>query len=268
MQMSKAIGFLGLGNLGRPIVTNLIEAGYEVAIYNRDESKVEPFLILGATHALRTADAVSPGGIVCSLLWDDASVEEVVRSDDFLSRLGPDGVHVSMTTVSPECSKRLIALHAEHGVTMVEAPIFGRPEAATAKKLWIVTAGKTAAKDRARPVLEAAGAQSIFDFGEDGGAALVVKLIGNLLIISAGTTMKEGLSLAREMGVDPKGVVDMLTQTLFPAPIYQSYGALIASGAQSFGTSPILGKDVSLLKTAANSLGLKTPVTDMLLAGL
>lgn len=264
--MKTAIGFLGLGNLGRPIVTNLIEAGYQVSVYNRDANKVEPFVALGAAHARRPADAVNPGGIVCSLLWDDASVEEVVQSDGFLSGLGPDGVHVSMTTMSPEGSKRLMAIHTEHGATMVEAPIFGRPEAAAARKLWIVTAGQAGAKDRIRPVLNDAGAQGVFDFGENGGSALAVKLIGNLLIISAGATIKEGLALARDMDVDPRSVVEMLTQTLFPAPIYQSYGALIASGTEAFGASAIPAKDVGLFKAAAEDAGLPTPVAEMLLA--
>ena len=228
--MTETIGFLELGHLGRPIATNLIDAGHRLAIYNRDAGKVGPFVERGATHAARPADAVSPGGVVLSLLWDDASVEAVVRSEDFLARLGEGGVHVSMTTLSPEGSRRLMALHAENGSTIVEVPIFGRPEAATARQLWFVTAGQATAKDRVQPLLGAAGARGVFDFGEEAGAALAVKLIGNMLIIAAGAVMAEGLSLARSMGVDPQRVVDMLTTTLFPAPIYQSYGLLLAQG--------------------------------------
>jgi 3-hydroxyisobutyrate dehydrogenase-like beta-hydroxyacid dehydrogenase len=100
--MPDAIGFMGLGNLGRPIVSNLMAAGYQLTIYNRDASKVDPFVEHGAVRANRPADVVQTGGVVLSLLWDDASVEAIVRSEDFLSRLGIGGVHVSMTTLSPE----------------------------------------------------------------------------------------------------------------------------------------------------------------------
>jgi 3-hydroxyisobutyrate dehydrogenase-like beta-hydroxyacid dehydrogenase len=264
--MTDSIGFLGLGNLGRPIVTNLMEAGYRLTIYNRDAAKVDPFVAQGATRANRPADAVPPGGVVLSLLWDDASVEAVVRSEDFLPRLGKGGVHVSMTTLSPEGSRRLMALHAEHGSTMVEAAIFGRPEAAAGKTLWIVTAGPTAAKTRVRAMLQAAGAQGVFDFGEDAGAALTVKLIGNMLIISAVASMTEGLSLARKMGVAPQKVVDMLTATLFPAPVYRSYGSLIAQGKHSAGDDAISAKDVGLFKATAEALGSPVAVSDLLLS--
>jgi 3-hydroxyisobutyrate dehydrogenase-like beta-hydroxyacid dehydrogenase len=263
--MSDAIGFLGLGNLGRPIVSNLMAAGYRLTIYNRDASKVDPFVEQGAVRANRPADVVRTGGVVVSLLWDDASVEAIVRSDDFLTRLGT-GVHVSMTTLSPEGSRRLMELHAEHGSAMVEAPIFGRPEAAVAKKLWVVAAGQKAAKDRVRPILEAAGAQGVFDFGEQGGAALAVKLIGNMLIISASASLREGLALARTMGVEPQSVVDMLTTTLFPAPIYQSYGRLIAQGASGVGDRAIPAKDVGLFKTTAEALGVPARVSGLLLS--
>ncbi len=243
-----------------------MEAGYHLTIYNRDTSKVDLFVERGATRAAQPADAVPHGGVVVSLLWDDSSVETVVRSQDFLSRLGEGGVHVSMTTLSPEGSRRMMALHAEHGSTMVEAPIFGRPEAAVGKKLWIVTAGQKTAKERVRAMLEAAGAQGVFDFGEEAGAALVVKLIGNMLIISAGAAMMEGLSLARAIGVDPQSVVDMLTTTIFPTPIYQSYGRLIAQGNQSFAKSAIPAKDVGLFKATAEAVGSPVVMSDLLLS--
>jgi len=264
--MTDSIGFLGLGNLGRPIVTNLMDCGYRVSIYNRDARKVDSFVARGATRASRPADAVPLGGVVVSLLWDDASVESVVRSEDFLTRLGQGGVHVSMTTLSPSGSRSLMALHAKHGSTMVEAPIFGRPEAAAAKKLWIVTAGQTAAKERVRAILEGAGAQGIFDFGEEAGAALTVKLIGNMLIISAVASMTEGLALARNMNVDSQSVVDMLTTTLFPAPIYKSYGSLIAQGKQSVGDGLIAAKDVGLFKATAEALGSPAAVSGFILS--
>jgi hypothetical protein len=116
-------------------------------------------------------------------------------SDGFLERLGPGGIHLSMSTVLPETSKKLSAIHAQHGSAYVEAPIFGRPEAAVAHQLWIPVAGPEQAKEQARPLLQAMGGQGVFDFGEEAGAAVLVKFIGNLLIVSAGYSMREALSL-------------------------------------------------------------------------
>ena len=149
--------------MGFPIAANLLEAGYPLLVYNRTASKADALVARGAVRAVRAADAVTAGGIVVTLLWDDASVESVVTSDDFLERLGPGGVHVSMSTVSlPQASRKLAAMHARAGSHFVEAPVFGRPEAARARKLWIAFAGPREARERARPPLLAMGAQDVF----------------------------------------------------------------------------------------------------------
>lgn len=263
--MPETIGFIGLGNLGRPIAANLLAAGYELLVHNRTAAKADALVALGAKRADRAADAVTPGGIVVTLLWDDASVEDVVTSDGFLTRLGPGGVHVSMSTISPAGSRSLAALHARHGSVLVEAPIFGRPEAAEARKLWIVCAGPQDAKDRVRPLFDAMGAQGVFDFGETIGAAETVKLIGNFLIISAGAALAEALSLASKTGLDPHAVVNMLTATLFPAPIYQTYGRAIAAGTATIGQSPIPTKDLGLFKLTAQTVASPTAISGLLL---
>ena len=264
-KMAETIGFIGLGNLGFPIAANLLDAGYSLSVYNRTASKADALMSRGAERASRAVDAVSTGGIVVTLLWDDASVESVVAGDGFLERLGPGGVHVSMSTVSPEASKKLAAMHARHGSFFVEAPIFGRPEAAVARKLWIVFAGPQIAKGRVRPVLEAMGAQGSFDFGEEIGAATTVKLVGNFLIISAGRALLEGLTIVEKSGFDPKAAIDMLTQTLFPAPIYQSYGRMIAEKTATFSQSDIPLKDIGLFKKTAEQVASPAPISGLLL---
>jgi len=207
---------------------------------------------------------------VVTLLWDDASVEEVVTADGFLERLGAGGVHVSMSTVSPEGSKRIAARHAETGAQFVEAPIFGRPEAAAARKLWIPFAGPQGAKDRVRPLLEAMGAQGLYDFGEAIGAATTVKLVGNFMIGAAARSLMEGLSLAEKNGCDPRAVVAMLTETLFPAPIYQTYGKMIAEKTlppPNQGAGDIGRKDLGLFQKTGAQVGSPTPLANFMLGG-
>jgi len=262
--MSETIGFIGLGALGLPMATNLVAAGRSLRVYNRTASKAEPLVARGAHLAATPADAVSRGGVAVSVLWDDAALESVVTSEGFLERLGPGGVHVSMSTVLPETAKRLATLHAQHGVTYLEAPIFGRPEAAVAHQLWIPVAGPRATQDRVRPLLEAMGAQGIFDFGEGIGAATVVKLAGNFLIISASRSMGEALSMAEKNGVDPRAVVEMLTTTLFTSPIYQSYGKRIAEKTAPAMMSAIPLKDMGLFKRTAERVDSPTPLASHL----
>jgi 3-hydroxyisobutyrate dehydrogenase-like beta-hydroxyacid dehydrogenase len=184
-------------------------------------------------------------------------------SEDFLENLGPGGIHVAMSTILPETARKMAAIHAQHGCTYVEAPIFGRPEAATAHQLWVPIAGPEEAKKRVWPLLQAMGAQGIFDFGETVGAATLVKLIGNYLIASAGYSMREALTMAAKSGVDPKTVIDMLTSTLFNAPIYQNYGKRIAENVTPFTQSRIPFKDMGLFITTAQQVESPTPIADL-----
>ena len=262
--MSETIGFIGLGHLGLPLATNLLHAGYPLRVYNRTASKAESLVAQGAQQATRPVDAVTSGGIVASIVWDDAALESVVMSDGFLGRLGPGGIHLSMSTVLPKTAKKLAAIHAQYDCAYVAAPIFGRPEAAVAKQLWIPFAGPQGAKERVRPILTAMGAQGIFDFGEEAGAATLVKLVGNFLITSAGYSLREALSMARNNGVDPIAVVDMLTHTLLPSPIYQSYGKRIAENTTPFSQNPIPLKDVGLFKKTAQQVESPTPIANLL----
>lgn len=263
--MREEIGFIGLGSLGLPVATHLLHAGYTLRVYNRTASKAQPLVAQGAHLATQPRAAVTTGGIVVTLVWDDAALESIVRSDGFLERLGSGGIHLSMSTVLPDTSRRLAALHMEYGSSYVDAPIFGPPEAAVARQLWIPYSGPERAKERIRPLLQAMGAQGIFDFGEAVGATNIVKLVGNYLIVSAGYSMHEALSLAEKNGVDPKPVADMLTHTLFAAPIYQSYGKRIAEGSAAFGQSAIPLKDVGLFEQTAQQVESPTPIAHLLL---
>ncbi|GCE23405.1 NAD(P)-dependent oxidoreductase [Dictyobacter kobayashii] len=266
--MSETIGFIGLGNLGLPLASNLLNAGYALRVYNRTASKAEPLVAQGAQQVSRPVDAVTSGGIVVTNLWGDASVESIVTSDGFLEQLGSGGIHLATSTISPAMAKKLAAMHAQHGSVYVEAPIFGGSEAAVAQQLWIPFAGPQIAKERVRPLLRAIGGQGIVDFGEEVGAATLVKLVGNFLIVSAGQSLREALSIAENNGVDPKAVLDMLTTapTLFPTPIYQRHGKRIVEDTKAapFRQNKVPMKDVDLFKTTAQQVGSSTPIASLL----
>ncbi|WP_424950908.1 NAD(P)-dependent oxidoreductase [Deinococcus sp.] len=265
--MNETIGFIGLGDLGQPMARTLLASGFRLKVYNRTASKVGAFVALGAEAGAAPRDVAMPGGVVLSMVSDDAALESVVTSEGFLSALGEGGLHLSMSTVSPALARRLAALHAEHGSVYVEAPVFGRPAAAEARQLWICEAGPAEGKARVKPILDALG-QGTFDFGEEIGAALTVKLVGNFMIIGAWQAIQEGLSMAKRNGVNPEAAIEMLTQTLFPAPIYQSYGRMIAQNPDELSTNWIGPKDVGLFRDVAEQVGSRTDLAELLLARL
>jgi len=272
--MKETIGFIGAGNMGLPMASNLLAVGYPVRIYNRNAAKAAALVRQGAVQVAQPAQTAAPAGIVLTMLSDDHALEDVALGGDELVRsLGRGGVHVSMSTVSPALSRHLAEHHRRHGVSYVGAPVFGRPEAAAARKLWICLSGEPAAKDRVRPLLQSLG-QAVFDFGEDPGAAHVVKLTGNFMLAAAVEAMAEALTLASKNGIEPSKIVEMMGQTLFACPVYQNYGrALVSRQYEPPGFRLVLGlKDVDLvLKTAAASnvpMPLASLLHDRMIAGV
>jgi 3-hydroxyisobutyrate dehydrogenase-like beta-hydroxyacid dehydrogenase len=169
-----------------------------------------------------------------------------------------------MSTVSPEISRKMYALHEQQGCSYVAAPVFGRPEAAANKLLWIAVAGKAAAKERIHGVLDALG-QGIFDFGEDPSNANIVKISGNFLIVAAMEAMGEVAMLAEKNGVDRSKMIDMFSHTLFASSIYQNYGKKIAEKNFSpVGFEMKLGlKDVNLVLDVAEQSQLPLPLASL-----
>lgn len=264
--MSGLIGFIGLGNMGEPMAGNLLKAGYTLRIYNRTPSKAASLAGQGAKVVSHPREAAEPGGIVITMLSDDRALEGAVVDDNgLLQRLGPGGIHLSMSTVSPATARNLAERHRRYGVAYLAAPVFGRPQAAAARKLWICFSGSHAAKERVQPVLGALG-QGVFDFGEDPGAANVAKLAGNFLIASAIEAMAEAFTLAEKNGIGRERIADMLTQTVFACPVYQNYGKAIAQERYTpAGFRLSLGlKDIDLVLQAAAAGKAPMPLASML----
>ena len=260
------IGFIGLGSMGLPMATNLLTAGHKLRVYNRTTSKADPLVKRGAELVSNSAAVASPGGVVITMLADDAAVEGVVVGVDTIAhRLAPGGIHISMSTIAPATSRKLAQYHAENGSIYVTAPVFGRPEAAAAKRLWICTSGPHEAKHKVAQILHAMG-QKIFDFGEDPGAALAVKVSGNFLIAAAMEAVAEALAMVEKNGIDRVAAIEMLSSTLFACPVYQGYGKAIAEMRHTpAGFRLPLGlKDVELMLEAGGEARVPMPVAAIL----
>ena len=251
--MKETVGFVGLGGMGIAMATNLLKAGFGLRVYNRTPEKARPLLELGAALARSPAEAAEPGGVVVTMVSNDRAVEDVALGPQgFLGRLG-DGVHLSMSTIGPATARRLADLHRERGARYVASPVFGKPEVAAQAKLWVVTSGDAAARARVRLIQEAMSRQ-VFDFGDDPGAANVIKLAGNFLLGAAIEAMAEAFTLAQKQGVPRRQAYEFFTQTMFDCFVYRGYGELIASEHyQPVGARPsLIRKDFGLVLEAAD----------------
>lgn len=259
------VGFIGLGQMGSAMAGNLVKAGHEVTVYNRSRDKAEALAGEGARVAATVAEACGGEAVFTMLAHDDALSAIVHGEGGVLASLGKDAVHISASTISVAMSERLTREHAAVGQRFVAAPVFGRPEAAAAAKLFVAAAGMPDAIQAMRPLFEAIG-QRTFVLGEEPKAANLVKLSGNFLIASVIESLGEAMALVEKGGVDRHTYLDLLTSTLFNAPVYKTYGGLIADRKfkPAGSTAPLGQKDIRLVLAAGEALNVPLPLASLL----
>lgn len=243
------IAFIGLGNMGQAMAHNLLASDHTVCVFNRTKAKAASLLEAGARWADTPAEAAEQADVVFSMVSDDAALLAVVTGEfGFLQTMPEGAIHVSCSTIAPDTARLLARQHQRHNTTYLACPVFGKPEAAQAAKLWLTVSGPAAAKASVRPLLDQIG-QGIYDFGDDPGAANVVKLSGNFLLGCAIEAMAEAFTLAEKNGIKRTDVWSFFSETLFNAPVYKSYGKLIADEVyQPIGAPPaLIRKDMRLL---------------------
>ncbi|MDH6232955.1 3-hydroxyisobutyrate dehydrogenase-like beta-hydroxyacid dehydrogenase [Mesorhizobium soli] len=259
------VGIIGLGQMGSGMAMSLLKAGHSVIVYNRTPAKAEPLAMLGASVVTAPGDACR-GDAVFTMLANDEAVTDVVFSKaGVIDSLARGAVHISSSTISVALSQRLTDAHARKGQLFVSAPVLGRPEVAAAGQLAVITAGTDDAIDRARPFMEAIG-QKLFVISTTPKDANLIKLSGNFLIACVIESLGEALALIGKAGLDRRQYVEILTSTLFDAPAYKTYGALIAQEKfEPAGFAAPLGqKDIRLTLAAAEDLKVPMPMANLL----
>jgi 3-hydroxyisobutyrate dehydrogenase-like beta-hydroxyacid dehydrogenase len=273
------IGFVGLGRMGGVMAANLAAGGCRVTAYIRHPDLSEQLAALGLHPSLDIEDLFECD-IVISMLPDDAAVHSIVFGqndelglDGLAANLMPGAVHLSMSTISTTAAARFTREHKRCNQHYVAAPVFGNPEAAKARELFIIAAGEAEQVDRVRPILDLLG-QRTFYVGADAASANLVKLAGNVMTATALEMLGEVLSLVRKRGLDAEMFLDILTSTMFGGRVHKIYGAKIA--AQRYAASgfvfPLALKDVRLALAEAEAASVPMPsvsvVRDRLITGI
>lgn len=258
------VGFIGLGAMGSAMASNLVAAGHAVTVWNRSQAATEKLASLGAKVA-STPDRAAQGEVLHSMLSNDQAVREIFIDGGLLDVMAPGTVHVNHATISVALAKQLAEEHAKRGVGYVAAPVFGRPDVAAAGKLNILVAGQASVIEKVKPLLEVMGAK-LWPMGDAPERANVVKLAGNFMIVTAIESMAEASVLARAYGVSTADFLELMTSTLFAAPVYQIYGKSMAE--QRFtppGFALPLGlKDVMLAQDAGYAAQVSMPLAGVL----
>ncbi|HRX84590.1 MAG TPA: NAD(P)-dependent oxidoreductase [Phycisphaerae bacterium] len=258
------VGFIGLGQMGAAMAGRLISAGHDVTVYNRTASRAEPLVQQGVRLAQRIGGACG-GDVVITMLADDVATEQVVfGADGVLASLRAGAVHVSMSTISVALAERMASEHGAAGQRYVGAPVFGRPDAAAAAKLFIIAGGAADDIAACQPLFDAMGQRTLVVGGEPAQAHLV-KLSGNFMIMSILEALGEAMALVGKAGIDRRRYLEILTSTLFTGPLFTKYGALLSERQfEPAGFAAILGlKDVRLALAAGEQMRVPMPMASL-----
>jgi 3-hydroxyisobutyrate dehydrogenase-like beta-hydroxyacid dehydrogenase len=261
-------GFVGLGNMGSAMAANLLKGGHQLRVWNRSPAASAKLAGEGAEAVARPADAFD-ADVVFTMLADDQALRNILLDSGLLDRLAPPLIHVNMATISVAFAEQLAQRWKARGIAYVSAPVMGRPDAAAAAKLNILAAGPNEAIAAVQPLLALMG-QKTWRFGEQAQQANVVKLTVNFMLASAVETLGEAAVLAGAHGIASQQLMDLITGSIFPGPVYQGYGTLIAQQRyEPAGFKAALGlKDLRLALAAAAAASVPLPVGSVVLDSL
>jgi 3-hydroxyisobutyrate dehydrogenase-like beta-hydroxyacid dehydrogenase len=277
--VDESIGFIGLGRMGSAMAANLVEAGCKVRAYVHRPERMKELTGRGLEATADIADLFACDFVI-SMLPDDSAVREIVFGRDagpglkgLSFGLKPGAIHVSMSTISTAAAAEVAAEHARCNQGYVAAPVFGNPDAAKARQLYIIAAGAPADVERCRPIFDILGQQS-FVVGTDPTAANLIKLAGNVMTASTLELLGEVFALIRKRGLDPAQFLEIMTSSMFGSRVHRIYGDKLA--AQRYAPSgfviPLALKDVRLALAEAEAASVPMPsvsvVRDRLIAGM
>jgi 3-hydroxyisobutyrate dehydrogenase-like beta-hydroxyacid dehydrogenase len=263
--MINTISYLGLGTMGSGMAANLLKAGYQLTVWNRNTEKCERFARKDARVADTPADAVRDVDLVMYSLSNDQAIEEVVfGATGILSGIKEGQIAVDMSTVLPATSLREQEAYAKRGADFLDSPVFGSKNESANAKLWIMAAGNKDVFEKVKPVLEHLG-QTVHYLGKNGNAA-AMKLVGNLIVALELEALSEGLVLAQKAGLDLNAVMEVVKVADFRSPLLVSNGQNILKRdfSPSFALKLML-KDAGLIEKFAESV--ESPIPALRVVG-
>jgi 3-hydroxyisobutyrate dehydrogenase len=262
--MSDRIGFIGLGIMGAGMAKNLLDAGFDLTVWNRTTTKVEPLVQAGAKHGENPADVAAKSDIVIICVSDTPDVEAVILGDDgVIYGAQPGTLVIDCSTISPHATRQIAEQLKENDITMLDAPISGGSEGAANGTLSIMVGGAAEDFTRAQPVFEAMG-KTITHVG-DQGAGQTVKLVNQILVVINMLAVSEALLFAEAGGLDLHKTLDAVTGGAAGSWMLSNRGPQCVDRDWRPGfTIDLQQKDLRLVLEAADQMGVPTLGTGMI----
>lgn len=256
------VGVAGLGRMGSAFCSRLLEAGYELAVYNRSPERTREMVERGAVKVDAPVKLWSEASAVISMVADSLALEDLALGERGLMTGGcpPDAVYADMSTVSVESSARVAAAAADRGVYYLRAPVSGNPVAVASGNLAVMVSGNKRAYERVEEILRAIG-RTVYFLGE-GEEARVMKLALNLMVAGTAQLMAECLTLGEAHGLARATMLEVMGGSAVGSPFvkYKTPPLLEDDYSTTFSTS-LMYKDLDLALDTGNSVGVPLPIT-------
>jgi 3-hydroxyisobutyrate dehydrogenase len=250
------VGFIGLGNMGQPMATNLAKHGFSLVVHDVDVARAAPLRRLGAEVADSAGAVATSADRTIVIVETTAQVEDVVAGERGLIRSAPPGhIVICMSTIDPFAARRLGEQLAARGVAMLDAPVSGGTERAATGELSIIAGGDRSAFDACRDLFAAMGTKH-FHVGPL-GQGLAMKLVNNMLVQVNTVAVAEALVLAVKAGLDPQAVYDVVRVSTGTSYAFDHHvPRIIARNFAPGGTLDVYFKDQELATAFAKQLGM------------
>jgi 2-hydroxy-3-oxopropionate reductase len=255
------IGFIGLGIMGKPMVRNLLRAGYAVTVRDVVPGPVEELVAEGATSAATAREVAASTDVLVTMLPDSPDVQAVyLGTDGALAAARPGWLAIDMSSISPVVAREVAALAADAGAEMLDAPVSGGDKGAIAGTLSIMVGGSEAAFERAKPIFEAMG-KTIVLVGPS-GAGQVAKVCNQVVVAVVIEAVSEALVLGAKAGVDPTRIAEVLQGGLASTKVLDMRRANMLGGTFDPGFRIRLHlKDLKNALELAREAGVVLPAT-------
>lgn len=257
------IGFIGLGIMGSPMAANLVRAGHTVVGYDMSAERMDALAVAGGKSAGSVAEAIAQAEVVITMLPDSPQVEEVAFGDDGLLQRGREGlIHIDMSTVRPETSRRVAQAAAVKGIRALDAPVSGGERGAVDGTLSIMVGGDAVDFAAVRPLLAVVGT-TIVHVGP-AGAGQTVKAANQLVVGGIYGLVAEAIVLLEASGVDPGSGLDVLAGGLAGSRILdlKRHSMIRREFAPGFRID-LHHKDMGIAIAAAREAGVSLPLTGL-----
>lgn len=257
----KKVGFLGLGIMGRGMAMNLIQAGFEVTVWNRTAERCTPFVEAGAQQAQTAAEVVASCPLTFAIVSDPSASEALCFGEQgVLEGIAPGHAYIEMSTIDAQTSQRIAQAITDKGARFLEAPVSGSKKPAEDGNLIILAAGDEEVYQDALSAFEAMGKKSVF-LGHVGQGAKM-KLVVNMVMGAMMTAFNEGLTLAEQSDLSGDVLLDVLDAGAMSNPMFRIKGPNILK--REYPTAfPLkhMQKDMRLALLLGDELGHSMPVS-------